>query len=128
MNRITGKQASAASTGPSVVSKGIDLAERLQQGDAYLEQSRTLLIPPETAETAEYMRAHGTSDITARTQEIVPFLQRIESLLAEGLSSDLYELEPRMVEHTRAFFRLVHTSIADQLGLSEPPAIPPDID
>lgn len=128
MNRIAGKHASAASTRPSVVAKGIALAERLQQGDAYLEQSRTLLMPPETAETVEYMRAHGTSDIIEQTQEIIPFLKRIESLLAEGHTSELYELEPKLVEQTRAFFRLVHDSIADQLGLSEPPAIPPDID
>lgn len=129
MNRIASRRVSVEPAGLSTISNGIELVRRLQEGDAYLDQSRILLIPqPESTETVEYMRAHGTSNISARIQEIVLFLERIRSLLTGGHVPELHDLDPELVDSTRAFFRIVHTSIADQLGMSEPPSIHADID
>jgi hypothetical protein len=121
MNRIARRHASVERIGPSIVSKGIELTQRLQQGDSYLTRRRTLLIPHlPSVETAEYMRAHGTSNITAQTQEILPFLEGINGLLAEGRFSEIYDSDSKLVESTRGFFRIVHTSITDQLETVEP--------
>lgn len=129
MNRIASGRVSAEPASLSIVSNGIQLAQRLQEGDAYLDPSRNFLIPrPESTETVEYMRARGTSNITARTQETLLFLERIKSVLTEGHLSELRDLDPELVESTRAFFRMVHTSIADQLGISDPPSMHADID
>ena len=125
MNRIASGRVSVEPTGPSTtIYNGIELVQRLQEGDAYLDQSRTFLMPqPESTKTVEYMRAHGTSNITARTQGVLLFLERIKSVLTEGHLSELRDLDPELVESTRAFFRMVHTSIADQLGISQPPSM-----
>jgi hypothetical protein len=128
MNRISSKRVNTARPELSVLSNGIELTVRLQRGDTYLAQGRSLLIPPESAEIVEAMRAFGTDNIAQQTQVIQDFLERIRALLIEGQFADLNKLDPGLVESTRVFFRMVHTSIADQLGLPEPPLSPADAD
>lgn len=129
MNRIAIKHLRLEPSTLALLADGILLTKRLQEGDVYLDQSRVNLIQqPESADTVKHMRARGTSNIRELTRQVLHVLGLLKSVAAEGGFPELAGLDRKLIESTRDFFRVVHTSIIDQLDAFEPPALPVDRD
>jgi hypothetical protein len=123
INNILNKRDITAAAVSSLVDDGIRLAERLQQGDFYLEESRTHFIArPESVDIVSRIRARGTSKITARAAQAVSILTRIKELDAEGRPTELTEADAKLAQSSRDFFRDVQTSITDQLAAAVTPS------
>lgn len=123
MNSIVNKRPVAEDVNPSLLDVGIELAKRLEQGDTYLTRRSTRLMQqPESASTVKYMRARGTSDIRAQTEDALSVLADIRSILDDTGRAGLSEVDPRLAESTRDFFRVVRTSINEQLAASQIPS------
>jgi hypothetical protein len=120
MNNILNEREITAAVGSALVRDGIQLAERLQQGDAYLTDRRMHLMPrPDSADMVKSIRARGTSDVSGLTKESISLLTCIQRLLNEGRPVDLEDLDARLADSTRDFFRAVHASLVSQLGAFE---------
>jgi len=129
INNIVSKYGKIEATRLSLIDGGIELARQLRKGDVYLNQRRAhLMQQPESADTVKYIRAYGTSNVEERTEEALSVLACIRQSLIQGRAVDLADLNPGALESTRAFFRIVHTSIMDQLGASEIPSQPVHVD
>jgi hypothetical protein len=123
MNSIVNKSEIPETFGLSLLEDGIRLTKRLEKGDIYLDKRKSHLIPPpESVDTVRCIRARGTANVKDRSQEALSVLNYIRDILAQGDATDLAELDPQLVISTRAFFRVVHTSIIDQLGAFEIPS------
>lgn len=129
MNRIVIRHLRLEPSSLPLLADGISLTQRLQEGDVYLDQSRVNLIQqPESADTVKHMRARGTSNIKELTRQVLHVLGLLKNVAAEGSFPEVKGLDPRSIVTTRDFFRVVHTSIIDQLDAFEPPTLPVDRD
>ena len=102
----------------ALLQQGIDLARRLQTGEHYLRESVARVIwPPDSAETVQHIHARGTQNVSERTQEAVDVLSRAKRRAEQGSDSpEATALDPEEVRSIRDFYRVVRTSIMDQLG------------
>jgi hypothetical protein len=123
MNSVVSKQEIAKSANLSLVDDGIQLAKRLEEGEIYLDQRKFHLIQqPESADTVKYIRARGTSNLRECIQEALSILSRIRDSLDNNSPMDFTAMDLQLAKSTRAFFRIIHTSIIDQLGAFEIPS------
>jgi len=120
INNILNKPDITMAMGSPLVDDAIRLAQRLQRGDNYLEESRTHFIArPDSVDTVTRIRARGTPNISTRAGEAVSILTRIRELDAEGRPTELTEVDAKLSDSSRDFFRDVQTSITDQLAAVE---------
>lgn len=117
MNEIIASSQAVVTADPSLIDSGIDLAAELQEGGVYLAQHReSLMHRPESADTAEFMMAHGVSNIRGDSERARSILTEIKAGSTSG-----GRVSTERVEFIRDYFRAVQSSIMDQLEASGDP-------
>jgi hypothetical protein len=115
INDIENKPESTKEIDSTKVDSGINVIERLQRGEDYLDQRKTSLIPrPESADTVGHIRKRTGLQIKDKSEVVLTILNELKNW-----PHTQAQLNQEKLAFTKHFLRDLHTGIMDHLETSD---------